>query len=336
MTEKRNTEAKEEIEKDMEHTDLRTDLRTESHTDLRRRLFGKEGVIATLTLNPSLDVFVTLDGKMKIGETNRSKGSATFAGGKGINVSRVLSGLGLPTVSYFPVGGAAGESLKKLVLADGIPYRTTPTAADTRTNYKFSEESGLTTEVNGLGGPVSAYELNDLLDVLASDFPIISTLVISGSVPYGVDGIIYSTVINRAKSYGIGTVLDTSGKALSLGIESSPDLIKPNRRELSELLRCSILTKSDVIDSCTYIYEKYGTSVLCTLGADGAVFVGCGGVSEINAPKVKVTTTTGAGDSFLAGFLYGLQKEKNKPFSINNALRSGSICCARALGGRKD
>lgn len=298
-------------------------------TDKNYNIFAaKSGITATLTLNPSLDVFTDLDSELKVGDVNRVSGSYTEAGGKGINVSSELTRLSLPTSAYFPVGGENGKLLEKLVSVSGVVHRCTPVSVETRRNFKFCDRSGVTTEINERGGSLSSDEVERILCDLYADLPIISVLVISGSLPFGVDQNVYCRIIEKAKECGIVTVLDTSGIPLSLGVRSSPDLIKPNRSELSELLSTSVLTVSDAADGCREIYEKYGSSVLCTLGDVGAVYCGKEGEFKSRAFHIKrPKAATGAGDCFLAGFI----NSRINGGDIETAMICGAASAAKRL-----
>lgn len=65
-------------------------------------------MIYTVTLNPSIDFIVRVDG-LKIGELNRMKEDFKVPGGKGINVSRILKRIDSDSTALGFLGGFTGN-----------------------------------------------------------------------------------------------------------------------------------------------------------------------------------------------------------------------------------
>ncbi len=259
--------------------------------------------IITLTLNPALDRTMRFE-TFCSGELNRALSSSLSAGGKGINVSRMLKKCGLPSAAFGFSGGRCGVLLRDILTAEGIDIHFTETKAETRMNIKMITGTGETTEANESGGPVASFELDALLGSLYKSTACGKLFVLGGSIPQGVDKGVYNSVINGLKKKGARTVLDCDGDALHLGIEAKPSLIKPNNHELGAYLGKKIETLNEAAEAAACLYVDKSVEILCTLGKKGAVYAGKEGLYTVNAPETEAKSFAGAGDSFLAAFLY--------------------------------
>ena len=276
--------------------------------------------IATLTLNPCIDKTLYFNGAFQTGALNRAAYAMTNAGGKGINVARIYRRLGIRAAAYGFSGGAVGEMLEKLLADEDITPRFTKTSCDTRMCIKIIDAHGVCTEANEAGGPMLDEEytalkkqLSAFLDECRRDGEE-GILFAGGSVPAGLDRGVYREIISMFAHSPVRFVLDADGEALKIGLEGAPWLIKPNLHELSELIGYEIAGR-DAAELATAaakasrrICARYGTNVLCTLGGDGAVFCGDEGVYYVNAPHVTMRGFTGAGDTFLASFMFAYEK----------------------------
>lgn len=274
--------------------------------DIRRRVTENGVKFSTLTLNPSLDKTMILGTPLKMGALNRAKESTLSAGSKGINVARAMKAMGAGATSYFFAGGETGDILLRLLKSEGISYRTVKTKAPTRENIKLIDSEGVCTEINESGGPVSEVETGELLSLFYCGCRDSKTscVFLGGSVPRGIDSDIYAEIIENLREIGIPSILDCDGEALKKGIAARPALIKPNAYELSLLTGVDIKNPDVAADICRCVYAETGISVLCTLGAEGAVFTGDSGCYYVNAPKVScVRCFAGAGDAFLSAFI---------------------------------
>ncbi|MBQ3553535.1 MAG: 1-phosphofructokinase [Clostridia bacterium] len=278
-------------------------------------------MIATLTLNPAID-YVQFLPKLGVGEVNRSSSERLFPGGKGINVSYVIKTLGGDTCAFGFVAGETGRMLDEMLKRQGILTSFVQTNGITRINVKLMAEEE--TEINGSGGVVSEENIEELFFKL-EQLPAGSILAMGGSVPRSMPQDIYSQIIRRLKQKDIRVALDTSGKALREAIKEEPYLIKPNHLELSELLGTKIETPEEVVRAAKELQAKGVKNILCSMGADGAVFVGEDGTAIYGkAPKGTVINTVGAGDSLLAGFLFSYRGGANPKEALKLGLACGS------------
>ncbi|GAA3527840.1 1-phosphofructokinase [Zobellella aerophila] len=268
--------------------------------------------ILTLTLNPALDLTVSLD-QLTAGSVNLAREGHLGAAGKGINVARVLSDLGhAPKVSGF-LGLDNDAAFRALFNQHGIDDAFVRLAGNTRVNVKVSEASGRVTDINLPGLQVSDTEWNRLLarlESLASGF---DTLVVAGSLPPGVRPQQLEGMIEMWRERGKQVLLDASGGALKAGIKGLPSLIKPNIDELAGLVGRPVSEGMDLVACAREIQAQGIAHVVVSAGEDGVHWFSPTGYWRARVPTVKVVSTVGAGDSlvagFCAGFVEGLSEE---------------------------
>lgn len=291
-------------------------------------------MIATVTLNPSLDEWITLN-QLKPGQLNRARNFARFAGGKGLNVSRVVAELGGRTVAYMLCGGPDGEMLKHLVEAEGLNYSAIETQGTTRNNYKIQtiHPQGMT-EINGAGPKVGPSLLSALKQRILTDRPRPKALVLAGSLPPGPKPSLYATwvrIFRRALKVPI--VLDASEKSLNAGLAAKPWLIKPNQDEAESLLGRTLKSRKRQKEAVGELIGLGAQHVVLSLGAEGAIFGGQESDTYwyVRPPEVKAKSAVGAGDSFVAGFMHRYLETRD----FSEALRFGAVCgsaCAMTAG----
>ena len=193
-------------------------------------------MIATVTLNPSLDEWIALPA-LRPGALNRAAGFERYPGGKGINVSRVIHELGGSTVAFALAGGADGLILRELMNRMRIRHAFENVEGLTRNNYKIlTRHPAQLTEINTAGPQVRYRDVARLQRRLFAYSPPPSHLVLSGSLPPGAPLDVYAQWIRQGRHRGIPTVLDASGTGLRRGLSARPWLIKPNRQEAEEVL----------------------------------------------------------------------------------------------------
>lgn len=279
-------------------------------------------MIYTVTFNPSLDYVVKVP-ELNVGKVNRSSSEVIIPGGKGINVSMVLTNLGIDTRAVAFTAGFTGETFKKLVKdknlnADFIDIDE----GTTRINVKI--RSGEVTEVNGQGPMVSAEHIGRLyekLDYLDSD----DYLVLAGSIPDSMPRSVYMDIMQRLQFNDIKIVVDATGELLINVLPYKPFLVKPNKDELAVIFEVDINTKEDVIKYGKILQEKGAKNVLVSMAGDGAILIAeDGNVYQSEAPKGEVKNEVGAGDSMVAGFLAGYIETGDFEKSLRIGICAGS------------
>lgn len=265
-------------------------------------------MIATVTLNPSLDKTVAVDG-LVVDEANRWTSLRRDPGGKGINVSRVLHELGGETVAYGFIGGIDGNILKHLLEQQGVPSDFTPIKGDIRSNFIITDlKTRRQTRIDAPGPCVSASELESLIDKIIHIKSKPDFIVFAGSVPPGVPDDIYSLLVEGAESYGVKTVLDSDDEWLEEGIKAKPNVIKPNVHEAEELLGTELKTEEDIVQAARALVARGIEVVLISRGKHGLIAANKDEVLKVTSPKVEVRNTVGAGDSAIAGLVLKLSQ----------------------------
>lgn len=277
-------------------------------------------MIYTVTLNPSIDYIVFLD-DYHTGKLNRSTATAKFAGGKGINVSRVLNTLNVPSVALGFIGGFPGRFVQTQLETSGISTQFTEVDEDTRINIKLKSDDE--TEINAPGPHITQHHFQDLLHRIAQTTEN-DIVVLAGSVPSSLPQSTYAEIAKVVEQTGARLVVDAE-KGLVEGIlPYRPLLIKPNQHELEEMFHTQITTDQEVIHYATKLLHKGAQTVLVSLGGDGAIYVDQHCAYKILAPKGTVVNTVGAGDSTVAGMLAGLSLSLSIEAQLELAIAAGS------------
>lgn len=257
----------------------------------------------TITLNPALDRTVFLS-ELNTGALNRTKSAVMAAGGKGINVSRMLNSLGAKSSAFALFGGENGRILRSLCEKDGIDCAFTECECETRMCIKIIEDSSRCTEINERGGPIKPSEWDSFFAAVENSANAGDMWIIAGSFPPGVDNGVYNVLTSMLKSRGCSVALDCDGEALKNGLGAKPMLIKPNMAELSNLVGYTVDTVEKAVGAAKCAYVENGVDILCTMSELGALYVGQKGTYLVDAPSVDVKGFAGAGDCFLASYLY--------------------------------
>jgi len=291
-------------------------------------------MIYSITLNPSLDRTLWIK-KIEYDDTNRIEREKRYAGGKGIDVSRVLTIFGVKNTALGFIGGFTGEELEGRLLNYGIQYNFVRISGETRTNIIINDIGTKSQTVFSARGPeVKPYELMQMIHKVEElEGPEI--VIVSGSLPIGVHPEIYRKVIEIVKKKGAKVVLDTDGDALKVGIKGCPDVIKPNVHELSRLKGMMLEDVDDIMKAAQGICKQGVETVLVSMGAKGMLMVTEREICLASPPKVLVKNTIGAGDSAVAGFVYGLTLGKKNALAYAVAagtattLRPGTALCRK-------
>ena len=259
-------------------------------------------MIVTLTLNPSLDRTVDVDALVR-GAVVRTTEPTVEPGGKGVNVSRALHANGVPSLAIVAVAGPEGAELSRLLEADGILCRFVPVTGRTRSNLTVCEPDGTVTKLYEPGSRLQDADLAAIATAVRTSVRDGDWLVVSGSTPPDFTGDQMTALLAEVTATGAQLVIDSSGEALALSLAARPRVVKPNREELAELVGRELGSVAAVREAAEEVRARGADHVLVSLGAEGALLVGPGGMlvgeSRVDAPR----STVGAGDSFLAGFL---------------------------------
>ena len=281
-------------------------------------------MILTVTMNPSIETRYSVD-HLVIDDVNRVTPAKT-AGGKGLNVSRVLVQLGDDVVATGLLGGHSGAYLGELMDADGITHRFTPIAGESRTCIALLHD-GNQTEFLESGPTVSAEELEAFVGNYADLVSKASCVTLSGSLPKGVPVDTYARLVAIAAEAGVPVLLDTSGAALDAALEADvkPTLVKPNLTEINGLLGTSFTSDdlSDLRQTLAADARFAGIPwVVVSMGAAGSVAFHDGRTLRARAPRIEAVNATGSGDSTIAGFAHAIAAGAD----AEEVLRCGNTC----------
>jgi len=258
-------------------------------------------MIATITLNPTLDRTITVHG-LNLDEANRWTNLHLYAGGKGIDVSRAVHEMGGKTIAYGFIGGETGRTVEILLDEEGVPYSFTPVEEETRTNFIIADtKNHKQTRIDAPGPRISKRELERFLDRVKRIEPKPEMMVIAGSVPPGIPDNIYYDIVGGCQTFKVRCILDSAGQWLREGIKAKPYLIKPNVHETEEMLGIELPDEAAVIKAALELVDTGVEIVVISRGKDGLVAVNKKGVVKAVSPPVKVVSAVGAGDCAVAG-----------------------------------
>ena len=255
-------------------------------------------MIYTVTLNPSIDFIVRLD-SLALGSVNRMTSDDKFAGGKGINVSRILKRLDIENTATGFIGGFTGRFVKDGLVDEGIATKFVEVSEDTRINVKV--KAGEETEINGAGPHISTEKLEEL-EAIPASLSSEDTVVFAGSAPSSLGNQVYNTLIPIAKKAGAEVVCDFEGQTLLDALNYQPLLVKPNNHELADIFGVELNGLADIEKYAREILAKGAKNVIISMAGDGALLVTPEAAYFAKPIKGTVKNSVGAGDSMVAGF----------------------------------
>lgn len=277
-------------------------------------------MIYTVTLNPALD-YVMKVGNIRFDDINRSESEEIYYGGKGINVSVILTRLGVENKALGFVGGFTGEKLYEMLKNDGIDCDfNTLKNGYTRINVKIKAQTEL--DVNAQGPAISREDIALLLEKLdgikQGDF-----LVLAGSIPNTLPDDIYERILSRLDGRGINFVVDATGDLLKNVLKYKPFLIKPNHHELGDLFGVETKTEEDIVLYAKKLQEMGARNVLVSRAKDGATLIDeQKNVTTFGNVEGELVNSVGCGDSMVGGFLAGWIEKGDYSY----ALKLGAAC----------
>lgn len=262
-------------------------------------------MIVTVTLTPALDKTVVLP-NFAVDQVNRIENLRLDAGGKGINVSKVLKALGTDSLATGILGGGTGRYIENSLQGMGIACDFAWVEQDTRTNLKVVDPLRHTnTDINEPGAPVSDAVLEAVYQKTSAATQAGDIVVLAGKAPAGTSDAIFADWITRLKAKGVQVYMDADAALLIAGAKAGPDLIKPNDAELSRLMGRSFASVADMAAAARELVEGGIQTVVVSLGGDGALFVRKDQTLRGLGLKVPVQSTVGAGDSMMATLVHG-------------------------------
>ena len=281
-------------------------------------------MIYTVTLNPAVDKTVVIE-DFCAGSVNRVVSVREDAGGKGINVSKCLKNLGADTVAAMILAGETGKRLSTMLKQLDIPMLCVAAEGENRTNLKIIDPvKGENTDINEPGPLIHSAMLDQLKNKLGSCVGKGDIVILSGSLPKGVDRGLYAEWIRYFRTLGACVYLDADGEPMQKGITALPYMIKPNDHELAMLVGEGELSREDMLLEGRKLLERGVEEIVISLGGDGALFVSKDGCYHAPALPVEVKSTVGAGDSVVAAMAYGQAMNLSREEKIRLAVAMGA------------
>jgi len=279
----------------------------------------------TFTPNPALDLSTTVD-QMVDAHKMRCEAPEVHPGGGGINVARVLHRLGGDVLAVFPAGGSTGERLHGLLDKEGVPSLVLAISDDTRESFTVHERHSGREYRFVLPGPtLRPGEWADALARLRQLSPAPAWVISSGSLPPGVPGHGHAQIAAVARDIGARMVVDSSGSALAQALDAGVWLVKPSLRELSELTGTALDTAAQQRDAARRLIAQGKTQMVAlSLGGAGAMLVTAEQCLQAEALNVPVSSSVGAGDSFLAALVWALDRQADLSQALATAMAAGA------------
>ncbi|KJS50617.1 1-phosphofructokinase [Desulfosporosinus sp. BICA1-9] len=257
-------------------------------------------MIKTVTLNAAIDKTVEVQ-DFRLGAVSRISKLQLDAGGKGINVSKVIQALNGKSIAVGVLAGRNGEFIQAEIERRGIAHDFLYVEGETRTNLKVVDPVNSSfTDINEPGTMISEDDLKQLEEKIFKDLGSETSLVLSGSVPSSVPSSLYRQWLERAKALGGKTFLDAEGELLREGLKAKPFLVKPNLYELEHLVGHKLSRLEDVAAAARNLLRQGVEVLVVSLGSEGALFAYQEQVIHAEGLPIEVKSTVGAGDAMVA------------------------------------
>ncbi len=273
-------------------------------------------MIATITLNPAIDKTMNI-GKLNLGEVNRMDSVRNIAGGKGINVTKVLRQYNYDVKALGLLGNNSGQIISDCLMNIGALDALTRVPGDVRTSTNIVSDDGMVTELLEPGPDITETDRLRFFAEYEKNIKDCEYVIISGSAPKGILPDVYEDLTLIAKTYGVKVILDASGENLKSGIKAKPYMIKPNLKELTQLTGIEFDGFESIAKTVTDLIKSGIPNVLVSMGADGIIYgkyeaqsadvdedklQGKIKIVKVSAPKLEVVNSVGSGDSAVAAF----------------------------------
>lgn len=277
-------------------------------------------MIYTVTFNPALDYMLHVK-DLQSDDINRAESEQLYYGGKGINVSVILSRLGVENQALGFLAGFSGRQIDDMLNADNIKTDFVYLKKGyTRINVKI--RSGREIDINACGPEISEQDIEALFEKLKK-LKKGDCLVLAGSIPKSLPDDIYEKILEKLTGKEIDFVVDATGNLLKNVLKYKPFMIKPNHHELGEMFSVEIKTLDDIKKYGKMLQKMGARNVLVSRGEDGAALLDENGkLHTMGTVFGRLVSSVGCGDSMVAGFLAGYYKTKDYAY----ALKLGSAC----------
>jgi 1-phosphofructokinase/tagatose 6-phosphate kinase len=288
-------------------------------------------MIITVTLNAAIDKSLSVP-SFRLGHRHRTTERRALAGGKGVNVARMLKTLGQPVIATGFAGGPTGSQILAQLAEESILHDFVRIREESRTNTSVLDPTtGEQTEINEQGPSVAADELEQFREKLLYLARGAAIVVFAGSLPRGVEPELYAQLLREVRKLDVMTVVDTDGDPLRHAVRAEPDIVTPNVVEAEELVGHEFHDDGDRADAVHEIVSLGARSAIMTTsdGCWAQVLVDSAPrVYRVTVPRVESVATVGSGDAFLAGYI----ARRYSGAAMPECLRFGVACGAESTG----
>ena len=302
------------------------------------RLIGQpEDMLVTVTLNPSLDRTLSVP-ELHPGKLHRARLLRVDLSGKGVNISRALQALGLPSLIVCFAGGQTGRLLRDGLSSAGFAVSFIEIPDEIRQNITLLDEStGQYTKINEPGPPITPGHITALEDLVEHTVQPGDLWAFCGSLPPDAPSDLYTRLITRIQSRQALAFLDSSRSPLREGLRANPFALKINSEEAGELLGGSLEDDQAILDAASQLQAGGIHLVVITRGAQGLVLVTSSAAVIATPPPVVAHSPIGAGDATLAGLLWSVTDQCDPRTTARRAVACGTAAAMQpgtAMGNR--
>jgi 6-phosphofructokinase 2 len=281
--------------------------------------------VVTLTINPALDLSTSVK-KMAPFSKLRCALPHRDPGGGGINVARVLKRLGDDVTAVFPAGGANGQSLARLIEAEGVRSLAVPALNDTREDITvFDEATSQQYRFVMPGAALSEFEWQQCLEAAVGLAPAPRFAIASGSLPDGVPDDYYGRFARIARQAGSKAIVDGPGQYLKAAIDEGLYLIKPNLHEFQDLAGITCSDEASLVQAALVLMQRHRIEIIAlSMGQDGALLISRDLVLRADGLPIEPASVSGAGDSFLGAMVWSLLNHDSLEMALRYGVAAGS------------
>jgi tagatose 6-phosphate kinase len=295
-------------------------------------------MILIVNLNLAIDHTVQMD-ELKPGQVHRSRSTARKAGGKGVNVARVLRTLGEPCILSGFLGGDSGKFIRSQLQEEGVECEFTNIKNDSRTCVILSDKNHNQTVINEPGPVISNEEVSQFLNLYSDLLKRVDMVVLTGSLPPGVAQDTYGNLVSLATQAAKKVLLDCSSSALLAGIRARPFMVKINNSEAGDLIGRPVIGFSSASRVADQLINLGAANAMITLAAHGALMSYEGVKYSLTPPMIDARNAVGSGDAVMAGLAIGIRREYPVQDTgvlaiaagAANALHGGGFCTAEEI-----
>lgn len=291
-------------------------------------------MIVAVCLNPALDITYRT-AAVRHGTSHPVAIAGERAGGKGINVARVLHQMGVPTIVTGLIGGSRGAALEADLDAAGVPHSFSAISGQSRRSVTVVDAVDATV-FNEPGPVVSAAEWGRFTDRYRELLDGASAVILSGSLPPGLETSAYATLVRLAQAASVPAVLDTAGIAMAQALTERPAVVAPNRAEVAETLGRAIDGRADLVSAADELRARGAGTAVISSGTAGVVCRTSDGGWFAGPPRHVAGNPTGAGDALTAALAAGLRQAQPWPDILRTGIGWAAGAVAAECAGEID